>query len=228
MACCSVTKSCLILCDPHGLQHSRPPCPSSSLRVCPTSCPLSRWCHPTISSSVVPFSSCPQSFPASGSFPMSQLFASDGRSIGASASPSVLLMNIPLGFPSGLTALISVQFKGLSRVFSRTTIRKHQFFGTLPYLWSNSHFCIWLLERPYLWLYTTLSTKWCLCFLTHCLYVCYNFLSKKQSSLSFMAAVTICTDFRAQEEHCFHLFPFYLPWSGGTGCHDLSFYNIRF
>ena len=137
--CCSVAKSCLTLCDPHGLRPARPPCPSPSLRVCPSSCPLSQWCHSTVSSSVTPFSSCLQSFPASGSFPMSQLFASDGQSIGASASPSVLLMNTPLGFPSGLTGLISLQSKGLSRVFSSTTIWKHQFCGIQPFLWSSSH-----------------------------------------------------------------------------------------
>ena len=167
--CCSVAKSCLTLCDPHGLQPAGLPCSSPSLRVCPSSCPLSWWCHSTVSSSVTPFSSCPQSFPASGSFPMSQLFALDGQRIGASASPSALLMNTPLGFPSGLTGFMSLQSKGLSRVFSSTTIWKHQFFGTLPCLWSNSHIRIWLLERPYLWLYTTLSAKWYPCFLTHCL-----------------------------------------------------------
>ena len=110
-----------------------------SSRVCSNSCPLSRWCHPTISSSVVPFSSCPQSFPASGSFPMSQLFLSGGQSIGASAS--VLPMNIQGWFHSGLPGLISLLSKGLSRVFSSTTIWKHHFFSTQPSLWSNSHFC---------------------------------------------------------------------------------------
>ena len=115
---------------PHGLQHTRPPCPSATPRTYPNSCPLSRWCHPTISSSVVPFSSCPQSLPASGSFQMSQLFASGGQSIGVSASASVLPMNIQDWFPLGLTVLISLQSQGLSRVFSNTTVQKHQFFGT--------------------------------------------------------------------------------------------------
>ena len=114
---------------PHGLQHTRLPCPSPSPRACSNSCPSSQWCHPTISSSVASFSSCPQSFPASGSFPMSGLFASGGQSIGASASASVLLMNIQGWFPWGLTDLISLQSKGLSRVFSSTTIWKHQFFS---------------------------------------------------------------------------------------------------
>ena len=116
----------------------RLPCPSLSPGACSNSYPLSRWCHPTISSSVVPFSSCLQSFPASGSFPMNLLFAAGGQSIGASASASVLPKNIQGWFPLGLTSLISLRSKGLSRVFSSTTIRKHQFFGTQPALWSNS------------------------------------------------------------------------------------------
>ena len=110
---------------PHGLKHTRLSCPSLSPRVCPTSCPLNRWCHPTISSSVSPFSSCPESYPASGSFPVSQLFAPGGQSIGDSASASVLPMNIQAWFPLGLTGLISLLSKGLSRVFSSTTTQKH-------------------------------------------------------------------------------------------------------
>ena len=120
--------------QPHGPQHARPPCPSPISRVYPSSCSLSGWCHPTISSSVIPFSSCPQSLPASGSFPMSQLFASGGQSIGTSAS--VLPINIQRWFLLGLTDLIFLQFKGLTRVFSSTTVQKHQFFGTQPSLWS--------------------------------------------------------------------------------------------
>ena len=114
---------------PHGLQHARLPCPSLFPRACLSSCPSSRWCHPTISSSVIPFSSCLQSFPASGSFPMSRPFPSCGQSFGASASASVLPMNIQDWFPLGLSGWISLQPKGLSRVFSNTTIWKHQFFG---------------------------------------------------------------------------------------------------
>ena len=115
--------------QPLELQHTRLPCPSPSPRVCSNSNPLSWWCHPTISSSVVPFSSCLQSFPASGSFPMSQFFSSGGQSIGASVSASVLPMNIQDWFPLGLTGLISLRFD-LSRIFSNTTVQKHQFFGT--------------------------------------------------------------------------------------------------
>ena len=116
--------------QPHELQHARLPCPSPTPGVYPNSRPLSWWCHPTISSSVVPFSSCPQSFPASGSFQMSQLFASRGQTIGVSASTSVLLMNTQDWFPLGWTGWISLQSKGLWRVFSNTTVKKHQFFGT--------------------------------------------------------------------------------------------------
>ena len=124
--------------QPHGLQHARPPCPSPSPGACSNSCPSSRWCHPTISSSVVPFF-CFQSLSAWESFPMSQLFASGSQSIRASASASVLPVNVQDWFPLELTGLISLQSKGLSRVFSNTTIQKHQFFGAQPSLWSNSH-----------------------------------------------------------------------------------------
>ena len=115
---------------PHESQHTRPPCPSPTLGVHPDSCPSSQWCHPAISSSLAPFSSCPQPLPASGSFPMSQLFASGGQSTGVSASASVLPMNTQDWSPLGWTGWISLQSKGLSRVFSSTTVQKHQFFGT--------------------------------------------------------------------------------------------------
>ena len=118
---------------PHGLQHTRPPCPSPTPGVYSDSCPLSWWCHPTISFSVNPFSSHLQSSPASRSFPVSQLLASGGQRIGVSASASVLPMNIQDWFPLRLTGLISLLSKGLSRVFSSTTVRKHQFFGTQPF-----------------------------------------------------------------------------------------------
>ena len=124
----SVAQSCLTLC-PHGLQHARLPCPSPTPGAYSNSCPLSWWCHPTILSSVIPFSSHLQSFPASGSFPMSQFFTSGGQSMGVSASASVLPVNIQGWFPLGLTGLISLQSKRLSRVFSNTTVQKHPFFG---------------------------------------------------------------------------------------------------
>ena len=122
------------------MQLSRLPCSSPNPRDCSNSCALNQWCHPTISSSIVPFSSCLQSYPASGSFPVSQFFTSGGQSIGDSAS--VLPMNIQDWCPLGLTGLISLQSKGLSRVFSNTTVEKHQFFSTQTCLWSNSHPCM--------------------------------------------------------------------------------------
>ena len=138
---------------PHGLQHTRLPCASLSPGICSDSCPLSCWCHPNILSSVDPLLSCPQSFQASGSFPMTQFFTSGGQSIGASASASVLPMNIQGWIPwwmisPGWTGWISLLSKGLSRVFFSTTVWKHQFFGAQPPLWSNSHSHTWLLEKP--------------------------------------------------------------------------------
>ena len=123
--------------QPHGLQHTRLRCPSPTSRVYSNSCPLSWWCHPTISSSVIHFSFL-QSFPGSGSFPVSQFFSSGGQSIGISVSISVLPMNIQDWFPLGWTGWISLQSKGLSRVFSNTTVQKHQFFSAWLSLWSNS------------------------------------------------------------------------------------------
>ena len=147
---------------PHEPQHVRPPCPSPTARVYPNPCPLSRWCHPAISPSVVPFSSCPQSFPASGSFPMSQFFISGGQSIGASASTSVLPVNIQGWFPLGLTGLIALQSKRLSGVFSNTTVQKHQFFGAQLSLWSDSQIHTWLLVmHGYAFIYlTNMWTTW--------------------------------------------------------------------
>ena len=131
----------------HELQHARPPCLSPTLGVHPDSRPSSRWCHPAISSSVVPFSSCPQSLPASESFPMSQLFAQGGQSTGVSALASFLPKK-PQGLSSEWTGWISLRSKGLSRVFPNNTIQKHQFFGAQPFLWSNSPISTWLLEKP--------------------------------------------------------------------------------
>ena len=132
----SVQFSCSVVSNslwPHGLQHARLPCPSPAPGVYSNSCPLSWWCQPNTSFSVVPFSSCHQSFPASGSFPMSQFFASGGQSIGVSALAPFLPMNIQDWFPLGWTGWVSLQSKGLSRVFSNTMVQKHQFFGTQLY-----------------------------------------------------------------------------------------------
>ena len=146
----SVQFSCSVMSNslrPHELQHARPPSPSPTPGVHANSCPSSRWCHPTISSSVVPFSSCPQSLPASGTFPMSQLFPWDGQSNGVSALASVLPMNTQDWSPLEWTGWTSLQSKGLSRVFSNITVQKHQFFGAQLSSQSNSHIHTWPLEK---------------------------------------------------------------------------------
>ena len=146
----SVQFSLLLMPDslrPHESQHARPPYPSPTPRVYPNPCPSSQWRHPAISSSVVPFS-CPQSFPELGSLSMSHLFAWGGQSIGVSASTSVLPMNTQDWSPKGWTSCIFLQSKGLSRVFSNTTVQKHQFFGAQLSSQSNSHIHTWLLEKP--------------------------------------------------------------------------------
>ena len=153
----SVTQSYLTL-QPHESQHARPPCPSPTPGAYPNSCPSSQWCHPAISSSVVPFSSCPQSLPASRSFPISQLFAWSGQSIGVSASASVLPMNTQDSSPLGWTGWISLQSKGLSRDFSNTTVQKHQFFSAQLSSKSNSHIHTWPLEKTDLTRWTFVST----------------------------------------------------------------------
>ena len=143
--------SCSVVSDslrPHELQHTRPPCPSPTPRVHSDSHPSSRWCHPAISSSVVPFSSCPQSLPASGSFQMSQCFTWGGQSTGVSALASFLPKNTQGWSPSEWTGWISLQSKGLSRIFSNTTVQKHQFFSTQLSSQSNSHIHAWPLEKP--------------------------------------------------------------------------------
>ena len=142
--------SCSVVSDslrPHELQHARPPCPSPTPGVHSNSCPSSWWCHPAISSSVDPFSSCPQSLPASGFFQMSQLFTWGSQSIGVSASASVLPVNTQ-DWSSEWTGWISLESKGLSRVFFNTTVQKHQFFGAQPSSQSNSHIHTWPLEKP--------------------------------------------------------------------------------
>ena len=148
----SVTQLCPALCDPMDCSTPGFPVPHQLPELAQTHVHQHEfdgwWCHPTVLSSVIPFSSCLQSFPASGSFLMSQLFTSGGQSIGISAQASVLPMNTQDWFPLQLTGLISLQSKGPSRVFSNTTVQKHQFFGTQLCLWSNSHIHTWLLEKP--------------------------------------------------------------------------------
>ena len=146
----SVQFSCSVVSEslrPHGLQHTRLPCPSPTPGACSNSCPSSQWCHPVISSFVIPFPSCLQYFPTSMCFPMSWRFRSGGENVGTSASISVLPMNIQSWFPLGVTGLISLLSKRLSCVFSSTTVQKHQFFSAQPSLWSKSDIHTWLLEK---------------------------------------------------------------------------------
>ena len=214
---------------PHGLQNPRLPCPSLSPSVCSDSCPSIHWCYLTISSSIAPFSSCPQSFQASGSFPMNQLFASDGYSIGASAS--VLPMKVQHWFPIGLTDLVSLLFKGLSGVFFSTIIQKYQFFS------AHSAFFMVQLSHPYmttgktiaLIIGTFVSKVISLLFNMLFRFVIAFFLRSKHLLISWLQSPP--TDFGAQENkicNCFHFFPFYLSWSDRTRCHDLRFLNVEF
>ena len=188
---------------PYVLQHTRLLCPSSSPRICSNSCPLNQWCHPAISSSVVPFSSSLQSFPASESFLMSWLITSGSQSIGTSASASVLPMNIQGWFPLGLTGLISLQPKGFSRVFSKTAVLQHSVFFMVqlshPFMTTG---------KPYLWLYWSLSANYCLFFNTLSSFVigflprsnCLLILRLKSPSAVIMKPKKI-------KSLCFHVFP---------------------
>ena len=168
----SVQFSCSVISDflqPHELQHTRPACPSPTPRVYSNSCPSSGWCHPAILSSVIPFSSCPQSLPAPGSFPMSQLFTWNDQSIGVSASASVLPMNTQDWSLLGWTGWISLQSKGLSRVFSNTTVQKHQFFSAQLSSQSNCH--------PYMTTQKTIAlTRWT--FVGKVMSLLFNMLSR--------------------------------------------------
>ena len=154
---------------PHEPQHARPLCPSPTPGVYPNSCPLSRWCHLTTSSSAILFSSCLQSFPTSGYLKMSQFFTSGGQGIRITASASGLPMNIQGWSPLGWTGWISLQSKGLSRVFSNTTVQKHKFFNAQLSLWFNSHIHTWLLEKTMALTTQTFVGKVFLCFLIYCL-----------------------------------------------------------
>ena len=216
--------------QPHGLQHARPTCPSPTPGAYSNSCPLSSWCHPTISSSVVPFSSCLQSFPASGSFTMSQLFTSGGQSIGvsASASASDLQVNIQDWFPLGWTNWILLQSKGLSRVFSNSSKAS---------MLQCSAFFIAQLSHSYMTTGKTIAlTRW-------------TFVGKVMSLLFIMLSRLVITFLprskclliswlqppfalileppKNKVSYCLHCFAIYLPWSDGTRCHYLSFLNDK-
>ena len=212
----------------HGLQHTRLPCPSLSPGVCSNSSPLSWWCHPTISTSVTSFSSCPQLFPASGSFPVSQLFTSDGQNIGASAS--VLSMNIQGWFPLCLTGLIYLQSKGFSRVFSNTTIWKHQFFGTQPFLWSNNHMYMTTGKTIALTIRTFVSKAMSLTFNMLSRFVIAFLPMSKHLLISWLQSpsAVILEPPKNKICHRFSFFPFHLSWSDRTRCHDLHLLNVSF
>ena len=225
----SIAQLCLTLC-PHGLQHARLTCPSPIPGVCSNSCPLSWWCHPTISSSVIPFSSCLQSLPSSGSFPVSQFFSSGVQNIGVSASVSVFPVNIQYWFPLGWTGLICLQSRGLSRVL------QHQRWKTS--ILRCSAFFIVQLSHPYMTTRKTIAlTRWT--FVGKVMSLLFNmlsrlviaFLSRRKCLLISWMQSSSEAIFGVQEDkvcHCFHCFPIYLPWSDGTRCHALSFLNVEF
>ena len=233
MGCCfqdSVQFSSVESLRPDGLQHTRLPYPSPTPRACSNSCPSSQWCHTTISSSVVPFSSCLQSFPASGSFLRSQVFASGGQSIGTSASASVLPMNIQDWFPLGWTGLISLQSKGLSQVFSNTTefkrsILRHSafFMVQLSHSYMTNGKTIALARR------TLVGRVMSLLFNTLSRFVIAFLPRSKRLLISWLQSPSpvILEPPRINSVTGSHCFPIFLPWSDGTRCHDLSFLNVE-
>ena len=212
--------------QPHELQHARPPCPSPTPGVYSNTCPLSQWCHPIISSSVIPFSSCLQTFPATGYFQMSQFFTSGGQSIGVSASTSVLPMNIQDWFPLGWTGWISLQSKGLARIFSNTTVQKHQFLGAQLSLQSNSHMITgktialirWTFVGKVMSLLFNMLSRLVITFLPRSKHLLISGL-QSPSAVILEPKKIVC--------HCFHCFHIYLSWSDGTGCHDFCFLNVE-
>ena len=225
--------SCLVVSDslwPHGLQHDRLPCPSPTPTACSNSCPLSQWCHPTISSSVIPFSSHLQSFPTSGSFPMSQVFASGDQSIGASASTSVLPMNRQDWFPLGLTFDLLAVKGTLKRL-----LQHHSSKASI--LWHSAFFMVQL-SHPYLTTGKTISlTTWV--FVGKVMSLLFNMLSMiaitffsrgKHLLISWLESPSsvILEHKKIKSVTVSTFFPFYLSWSNGTGCHDLSFLNAEF
>ena len=233
MAQRSVQFSCSVVSDSfqlHGLQRARLTCPSPTPGACSNSCPTSWWCHPTISSSVIPFSPCLQSFPASGSFPMSQFLASRSQSIRVSASASVLPMNIQDWFSFRIDWLDLLAVQGTLK----SLLQHHSSKASI--LWCSAFFMVQL-SHPYM---TTgksiVLTRWT--FVDKVMSLILNMLPRlvitfltRNESLNFMAAITICSDFGSQKNkicHWFHCFPIYLPWSDGTRCHDFHFLNVEF
>ena len=214
----------------HGLHHARPLCPSPTPGVYSNSRPLSWWCHPTISSFVVPFSSCPQSFPTSGSFQMSQFFASGGQSIGVSALASLLPMNIEDWLPLGLTSWISLQSKGLSKSLlqhhsSKTSILRPSalFIVHLSHPYMTAGKTIALTRQNFVGkvmsLLFNMLCRFIVVFLPRSKCLLISWL-QSPSAVMLEPKKTVC--------HCCHCFPICLPWSDGTSCHDLSFLNVEF
>ena len=224
---CSVMSSSL---QPHGLQHILLPCPSPTPRARSNSCPSSQWWYPTIPSSVIPFSSCLQSFPASGSFQMNQFFALGGQSIGVSASASALPMNIQDWFPFGLTGWICLQSKGLLSLL--------QHHSSKAWILQCSAFFIVQLSHPYMTTGKAIAlTRWA--YVGKVESLLFNVLSmlviafiprSKSLSISWLQSpFAVILELRKKKKvcYCFHQFPIYLPWSDGTRCHDLSFLNVE-
>ena len=213
---------------PHEPQYTRPPCPLPTPGVHPNPCPLSQWCHPAISPSVVPFSSCPQSFPTSGSFQMSQLFASGGQSIGVSASTRDLAMNTQDWFPLGWNGWISLQSKGLKSLL--------QYHSPKASILRRSVFFIVQLSHPYMTTGKTIAlTRWT--FVGKVMSLLFSMLfrlvitflprTKRLLILWLQSPSAVILEPPKIVWHCFHCFPIYLPWSDGTGCRDLSLLNVE-
>ena len=201
---------------------------STTPGVYSNSCPSNRWCHPAISSSVIPFS-CPQSLPTSGAFQMSQLFAWGGQSIGVSASASVLPMNTQDGSPLGWTVWIYLQSKGLSRVFSNTTVQKPQFFSTQLSSQSNSHIHNMTTGKTIALTRQTFVSKVMSLFFNMLCRLVITFLPKSKRLLisQLQSPSAVILEPKNKVWHCFHCFPIYFPWGDGTRCHNLSFLNVK-
>ena len=224
----SAAQSCPTL-QPHGLQHNRLPCPSPTPRVYSNSCPSHRWCHSTISFSVILFSSHLQSFTTSGSFPMSQFFPSGGKSIGVSVSASVLPINIKDWFPLGWTGWISMQSKGLSRIFSTPQFKSINF-SVLSFLYSPTLTSILTTGKSIALPRQTFVDKVMspLFNMLSRLVIAYLPRSKRLLISWLQSPSAVILEPPGIVSHCFHCFPIYLPWSDGTSCHDLSSLNVEF
>ena len=212
---------------PHEPQHARPPCPSPTARVHPNPCPLCQWCHPTISFSVIPFSSCPQSFPTSGSFQMSQLFTSGGQSIGVSAPASVLPMNTQDWSPLGWTGWISLQSWTLKSLLQHHSLKASILWHSAYFMVQLSHLTTWItialtirifVGKVMSLLFNMLS-RLVITFLPRSKHLLISWL-QSPSAVILEPPKIVC--------HCFHCFPIYLPWSDGTRCHDLCLLNVEF